>query len=244
MQTQIGMRMRELGLDDYRHYYQQVIGGLQGIVEWSILVDRLVVKETSFFRHRASIDYVRRLVQNRIDNQSLNDSFEVWSVGCSTGEEPYSLAMVVNDCFELAGLEPYYGITATDISQPALQAARQGIYNERKLEPLAVDERARYVNMLDDNRFQVSEKLSDRICFSHGNILKIGQMPMAKMDVIYCQNLLIYFRRWRRKEILNEMIERLKPGGVLVIGLGEVVDWEPPGIERVTDDGIQAYIKC
>ncbi len=244
LQTQIGMRMRELGLDDYRHYYQQVIGGLQGIVEWSILVDRLVVKETSFFRHRASIDYIRRLVQNRIDNQSLSDSFEVWSVGCSTGEEPFSLAMVVNDCFELAGLEPYYGITATDISQPALQAARQGIYSERKLEPLAVDERARYVSMLDDNRFKVSEKLSDRICFSHGNILKISQMPMAKMDVIYCQNLLIYFRRWRRKEILNEMIERLKPGGVLVIGLGEVVDWEPPGIERVTDDGIQAYIKC
>jgi type IV pilus assembly protein PilK len=244
LQTQIGMRMRELGLDDYRHYYQQVIGGLQGIVEWSILVDRLVVKETSFFRHRASIDYIRRLVQNRIDNQSLSDGFEVWSVGCSTGEEPFSLAMVINDCFELAGLEPYYGITATDISQPALQAARQGIYSERKLEPLAVDERARYVSMLDDNRFKVSEKLSDRICFSHGNILKISQMPMAKMDVIYCQNLLIYFRRWRRKEILNEMIERLKPGGVLVIGLGEVVDWEPPGIERVTDDGIQAYIKC
>ncbi len=244
LQTQIGMRMRELGLDDYRHYYQQVIGGLQGIVEWSILVDRLVVKETSFFRHRASIDYVRRLVQNRIDNQSLSDSFEVWSVGCSTGEEPYSLAMVVNDCFELAGLEPYYGITATDISQPALQAARHGVYSQRKLEPLAVDERARYVNMLDDNRFKVSEKLRDRICFSHGNILNISQMPMAKMDVIYCQNLLIYFLRWRRKEILNEMIERLKPGGVLVIGLGEVVDWDPHGIERVTDDGIQAYIKC
>lgn len=243
LQTQIGMRMRELGLESYNHYYEQVVGGLQGIVEWSILVDRLVVKETSFFRHRASIDYVRRLLQSRIDNQSLDDSFEVWSVGCSTGEEPYSLAMVVNDCFELAGLEPYYGITATDISQPALQFARQGIYNERKKEPLALDERARYTQTLDDGRFQISDKLRDRICFSHGNVLNIAQMPMAKMDVIYCQNLLVYFRRWRRREILNEMITRLKPGGVLVIGLGEIVDWDPPGMTRVTDDGIQAYIR-
>jgi chemotaxis protein methyltransferase CheR/type IV pilus assembly protein PilK len=53
----------------------------------------------------------------------------------------------------------------------------------------------------------------------------------------------VYFRRWRRREILNEMITRLKPGGVLVIGLGEIVDWDPPGMTRVTDDGIQAYIR-
>ena len=109
LQTQLGIRMRELGLTDYGQYYACVVDGLQGVVEWATLVDRLVVKETSFFRHRASAEFVRRLLQNRIDNQRLKSSFELWSVGCSTGEEPYSLAMVVNDCFELAGLDPYFG---------------------------------------------------------------------------------------------------------------------------------------
>lgn len=243
LQTQISMRMRELGVDSYGNYYKSIADGIQGLVEWSILVDRLVVKETSFFRHRDSIEFVRRLLQSRIDNNRLHESFEIWSVGCSTGEEPHSLAMVVNDCFELAGLDPYFGVTATDISQPALQIARQGIYNNRKVEPLAVDERARYTLPVDKNRFQIVEKLRDRICFSHGNVLNIAQMPMATMDVIYCQNMLVYFRRWRRREILNEMVERLKPGGVLVIGLGEVVDWQAPGIQRISQDSIQAYIK-
>jgi len=245
LQLQIAGRMRELGIKYFSEYFNQVSSGLQGMVEWSILVDRLVVKETSFFRHRDSIESVRQLVQNRINNQSLNESFEVWSLGCATGEEPYSLAMVINDCFELAGMEPYYGITATDLSQPALQHAREGMYGKRKLEPVITDERARYFKALDEagESFQVTDKLRDRVCFSHGNVMKLSEMPMVKMDVIFCQNVLIYFRRWRRREILTELANRLKPGGMLLIGLGEVVDWSHPQLERVSDERIQAYIR-
>src|SRR5690625_5513104 len=90
------MRMRELGCSDYNQYYQLVIDGLSGLMEWSVLVDRLTVKETSFFRHRPSLEYVRRFIQNRINNRELHGSFDIWSVGCATGEEPYSLAMVAN----------------------------------------------------------------------------------------------------------------------------------------------------
>ena len=75
-------------------------------------------------------------------------------------------------------------------------------------------------------------------------MLNIAQMPITEMDVIYTQNLLIYFRRWRRREILNEMVKRLKPGGLLVMGLGEAVEWTHPDMKRVTDDSVQAYIKC
>ncbi|MGH1374163.1 MAG: CheR family methyltransferase [Cellvibrionaceae bacterium] len=245
LQMQIAARMRELDIKHFAEYFNQVSNGLQGMIEWSILVDRLVVKETSFFRHRDSIDCVRQLVQDRINNQNLSESFEVWSLGCATGEEPYSLAMVINDCFELAGLEPYYGITATDISQPALQSAREGMYGKRKLEPVTADERVRYFKALDEagESFQVTDKLRDRVCFSQGNVMKLNEMPMVKMDVIFCQNVLIYFRRWRRKEILNELANRLKPGGLLLIGLGEVVDWSHPKLERVSDERIQAYIR-
>jgi type IV pilus assembly protein PilK len=244
LQIQLARRMRELGIKHYAQYYGQVSAGLQGLVEWSILVDRLVVKETSFFRHRDSIEFVRRLLQHRINNQSLNDSFEVWSLGCATGEEPYSLAMVINDCFELAGLDPYYGITATDISLPALQFARGGVYPKRKLEPVAAAEQARYFKEGAGGResYQVIDRLRDRVCFSHGNVLKVAEMPKVKMDIIFCQNVLIYFRRWRRREVLNELAARLKPGGVLMIGLGEVVDWTHPNLQRVADERVQAYI--
>jgi len=244
LQIQVASRMRELGVETYGEYFSQLTDGVRGALEWSILVDRLVVKETSYFRHRDSIEYVRQLLQQRINNRELKGNFEVWSLGCATGEEPYSLSMVINDCFELAGLESFYGVTATDISQPALQHARQGIYSARKLESLSLEEKSRYFDLGDSDNFQVKRKLRERVCFSSGNLLNLTQMPMAAMDVIFCQNVLIYFRRWRRREILNELVSRLKPGGVLVIGLGEVVDWDHKLVRRAPDDRIQAYVRC
>jgi type IV pilus assembly protein PilK len=104
--------------------------GLAGVVEWSTLIDRLVVKETSFFRHQPSFDFVRNYVNQRIADGQLADSFDVWSVGCATGEEPYTLAMIVNECFEFASLDNYWGVTGMDISMPAQTFARQGIYSK------------------------------------------------------------------------------------------------------------------
>lgn len=243
LQSQVAIRMRELGCQDYNQYYQQVTDGLSGLMEWSILVDRLTVKETSFFRHRPSLEYVRRFIQNRINNSQLEASFDMWSVGCASGEEPYSLAMVANDCFELAGLSAYYGITAMDISSAALTQARSGRYGARKLEHLQADEVTRYFRLNDDGGYQIADKLRERVCFSHGNVTRIDSMPRVTMDVIFCQNLLVYFRRWLRRDILNAFAERLKPGGVLIIGLGEAVEWEHPKLRRVMGTEVQAYIR-
>ncbi len=245
LQMQLTARMRELGINHYGHYFNEVSAGLKGMVEWLILVDRLLVKETRFFRHRDSLEAVRRLVQTRINNQQLHENFEAWSLGCATGEEPYSLAMVINDCFALAGLEPLFGITATDVSQPSLQRAREGVYSERRLEPLTDSERRRYFRAVSpgEQSWQVIAGIRERVCFSYGNVLQVADMPLVPMDVIYCQNLLIYFRRWRRREILNELARRLKPGGMLVIGLGEVIDWVHPDLQRVADDRVQAYVR-
>lgn len=241
LRTQITMRMRELGFTEYSEYYRRVTDGIWGKAEWSVLVDRLMVKETSFFRHRHSYECVRQLLQGRIDHGQVHGSFDVWSVGCATGEEPYSLAMVINDCFELAQLKPYFGVFATDISMPALSKARTGIFPERKLERLNDDERQRYFKDLGDGRYKVIDRVQDRLCFSQGSVLDLKSMPVEKMDVIFCQNLLIYFRRWRRREILQGFAERLKPGGLLVIGLGEMPDWKYPQMRRVNDERVQAY---
>lgn len=247
LQAQISMRMRELDCDDYNFYYQSVIDGLKGMAEWSMLVDRLVVNETSFFRHRPSIEYVRSFLQNRINAGESLKNFDVWSLGCSTGEETYSLAMVINDCFELASIEPYYGITGTDLSSNALNVARKGCYSERKLEQMTPGEVRRYLAPFElpngKNMSKVNAKLCDRICFNQGNILNLNKMPVVLMDVIYCQNLLVYFRRWLRRDILNNLVGRLKPGGILIIGLGEAADWKHPLMSRVRNDKIQAYVR-
>ncbi|WP_075186247.1 CheR family methyltransferase [Teredinibacter haidensis] len=243
LQTQVTMRMRELGHSDYSQYYNRVVDGVSGMMEWSVLIDRLVVKETSFFRHRPSINCVRTYMEEQIASQKMADSFEVWSVGCSSGEEPYSLSMVINDTYDSAKLDPYYGVTATDISRAALTIARNGIYPQRKVEMMEPDIRQRYFTQQDNGRYQVSPELQDRVCFNHANVLNINEMPNIMQDVIFCQNLLIYFRRWLRHEIMNAFVERLKPGGLLVVGLGEVVDWTHPEMVRAPVDEVQAYIK-
>lgn len=242
LQTQVSMRMRELGHDDYTQYYRRVLDGVSGLVEWSVLIDRLVVKETSFFRHKPSIDTVVQYLQQRVNNRTLTESFDVWSVGCASGEEPYSLAMVINDCFEYARIEPYYGITATDLSSAALALARQGIYGARKLENMESHFKQRHFSATEDGKFQINARLQSRVCFNKANVLDIKEMPQVQFDVIYCQNLLVYFRRWLRQEIMNAFVARLKPGGILVIGLGEVVDWKHPRMKRLAADDVQAYI--
>lgn len=243
IESQLSIRMKELGYDDYDLYFQQVIEGVSGMLEWSILVDRVAVKETSFFRHRPSLEYVRRYLQNKINNQQLQGSFDLWSVGCATGEEAYSLAMVINDCFELAALDPYYGITGLDISASALSKARAGRYSARKLDEVKHEEIKRYMQQRADGSYEVIAKLRDRVCFTHCNLVRAGSMPAVKVDIIFCQNLLVYFRRWLRRDILNALVERLKPGGLLVIGLGEVVDWEHPRMQRIALDEVQAYLR-
>ena len=241
LQTQVSMRMRELGHSDYNQYFNRVVDGVTGMMEWSVLIDRLVVKETSFFRHRPSVDFVRNCVQDRINNDSLEGSFDVWSVGCSSGEEPYSLSMVINDAFELAKLEPYYGVIATDISRAALTIAKEGVYPQRKVELIEMPIRQRYFSELKNGRYQISSDLKDRICFNQANVLNISELPSIKLDVIFCQNVLIYFRKWLRHEIMDAFVERLKPGGIIVCGLGEVVDWVSSDMTRIAADEVQAY---
>ena len=244
LESQISNRMRELGFEDYNTYYQFVLQGLEGKLEWTRLIDRIAVKETSFFRHRESIEYVRQYLQHKINNQTLHDSFDVWSLGCATGEEPYSLAMVINDCFELARLNPYYGITAMDISSSALSAGRKARYPKRRLELAKPEEIKRYLHQCADGSYAVANKLRDRVCFTQANIINARQLPQVKVDVIFCQNLLVYFRRWLRRDVLNALVDRLKPGGLLIVGLGETVDWEHPLMQRTADDQVQAYIRA
>ena len=242
LQTQITLRMRELGVGCYSDYYRRVVDGVAGRVEWSQLIDQLVVKETMFFRHMPSIDFVKAHFQKRLPELPDNECFEVWSVGCSSGEEPYSLGVAFADVCATQEAEKRFGITGTDISRVALSVAKAGIYHERKMQLVPPEIFERYFTQVDQHQYQVASDVQKRLCFNQGNILNVSDMPAAKVDVIFCQNLLVYFRKWLREQLLNAFVERLKPGGLLVIGLGEVVNWVHPNLQRAPTDMVQAYV--
>jgi type IV pilus assembly protein PilK len=242
MQTNLSARMRELGVIDYATYYRQVTDGPRGAVEWSTLLDRLTVQETRFFRHRASFDVLESYLRERLQ-QGLIKPLGLWSVGCSSGEESYSMAISTAEVLRDTEHTDYFGVTGTDISLNALSKARDGQYAARRLELLDSDLCQRYFVAQSDGRFKVVPTLASRVCCARLNVLELAKAPMSDMDVIFCQNLLIYFRRWRRREILNRLAERLVPGGLLVVGVGEVAGWQHPELIPVADERVLAFTR-
>jgi type IV pilus assembly protein PilK len=101
----------------------------------------------------------------------------------------------------------------------------------------------RYFVAQGEGRFKVVPTLAGRVCCARLNVLELAKAPMTGMDVIFCQNLLIYFRRWRRREILNHLAERLVPGGLLVVGVGEVAGWQHPELIPVADERVLAFTR-
>jgi len=242
LETSLNIRMREIGCTSYDDYYERLMSGLAGAVEWATLVDRLTVQETSFFRHPSSYELVRGYCRNLYQEQDRTH-VEIWSVGCATGEEPYSLAMLMEDLVAEQAGKRYYGITATDISLPALSKAREGVYNARKLERLDQRYVQRYFETVERGRCRVVSRLKDRVCFARINVLDLKQAPVDNVDVVFCQNLLIYFQNARKKDIVTNLADRLAPGGIMVLGLGEVTDWKHPDMERIQFKDTTAYIK-
>ncbi|WP_339670137.1 protein-glutamate O-methyltransferase CheR [Dasania marina] len=244
LQAGLVLRMREIGISDYDAYFQQVSAVPQGAIEWSLLVDRISVKETSFFRDADAFKAVKQFLLKRLDAQlrPQDDTLEIWSVGCSTGEEAYSLAMVASDMVDYTQANVFIGVTATDISSTALHYARRGAYAPRKLERVPAETKMKYFSEQGDKHFHIVPDLKQKLCFTQGNILELAQAPAMKMDIIYCQNVLIYFQRWRHKQLLDMFAERLKPGGLLIMGAGEVTNWRHPNMKRLADEHVLAYI--
>lgn len=242
LKTSLAIRMRELGYDNYLDYYRYVRTGDSGLIEWNLLIDRITVQETRFYRDPAAFTLARDFLQKRV--RESQRPLAIWSVGCSTGEEAYSLAMLAFEVLRRDSEHPQrrFGVTGTDVSLQALEAARRGSYSNRRVENMDKRLVERYFDG-SGQEYSVKFEVRDRVCFTRLNVLELSRSPMKGLDLIYCQNLLIYFRKWRRKEIVSELSQRLAPGGLLILGLGEVVDWKLPELTRVPGERVLAYLK-
>lgn len=235
----IRARMRENHCQSTREYYDSLIGCNAGETEWSLLVDRLTVHETCFFRHQSSMRLVgERLVPEVLDR---GGEYTAWSVGCATGEETYSLAMLIDTCRADRQEAPVCHVTGTDISIPALHHARDGIYLHRRLRDIPVAFQYEYCRKISGSHFQLVDGLRERVRFLQLNLRDLATAPMNNVDLIYCQNLLIYYDRQRRVEMVDQLATFLRPGGVLVLGPGELLDWRNSKMEKVRYPDTLAY---
>jgi type IV pilus assembly protein PilK len=241
--TGLRRRMREAGFEDYRAYYEELMAGPRGQVEWVALVDHLTVHETRFFRHPPSLALIRdQWLPTWIAQAPLDQSLHALSVGCSTGEEAYTLAMVLDEALSSLAQPRRFGITATDVSQAALVQARSGSYPSARLSEIPSAYQASATEP-SESGFRIVERLRRRIGFACVNLLHATRAPLRQLDLIYCQNVLIYFARERRGELLDGLARLLRPNGLLVLGAGEVLGWNHPQLTRTSGRQTLAFLR-
>jgi len=209
------------------------------------LVDRLLIKETRFFRHPPSFNYVANILTGGpdvpgSDPQSEPPSgFSLWSVGCASGEEAYSLAILSEQLCQAGKLSSPFRLLATDVSQSALDVASCGEYPRSRLKHLNAMQHA-WFEPAGDKFLRVRATLKQRVVFARHNLL--DPLPGKTFDVIFCQNLLVYVAPTRRKMLLEKLAGALKPGGRLVLAPGEFSGAPPEALVRDRcDPGVLAY---
>jgi chemotaxis protein methyltransferase CheR len=217
----LGRRLRMLGLDDFAAYCRLLEDPEQGDAEHAMLVNAVTTNHTSFFREPHHFEYLAATVLPAIvaSDQQQNRRLRIWSAGCSTGEEPYTLAMV------LCELRQKFAdwdcrILATDLDTNVLAHAGAGLYDAERAASIPEAFRRRYVTSEDNDQVAVREPLRSLITFKPLNLL--GDWPMrGPFDIIFCRNVTIYFDKDTQRLLLDRFATILRPEGWLFVGHSE-----------------------
>lgn len=242
LQQRLWSRMEATGLTTYMAYYHHVAFSPQGPAEWRRLVDLLVNNESSFFRHPGSFQALSQhalpqLVALR-DAEGVDRSLRAWSAGCSAGQEAYSLAMAY---LQLGLAAPWRGeIVATDIGGQILARAAQGRFKPHDLRSLPELWRRRYFVPVERD-FLIADEVRQLVRFEYANLADPTTYPSGEHDVIFCQNVLIYFSRADREAVVGRLARRLRPGGYLFLGPAEFVSTRLPGMTLLRLPGTLVY---
>lgn len=217
--SRLGRRLRSLGLTDFASYCGLVESGAGG-EERVQLISALTTNVTRFFREDHHFQALRdRILPDLVSRARRGGRVRIWSAGCSSGEEPYSIAIEVLElCPEAASLD--LRLLATDIDPQVLATARAGRYPVEAVDGIAPPRRARHFGSEGEGQVAVAEPLRALITFAPLNL--IGDWPMrGAFDVIFCRNVVIYFDAQTRDRLWHRFAAALAPGGSLFIGHSE-----------------------
>jgi len=242
LDSYIEERMAVTGVSSSEEYLHSFSEGLNARAEWLALVDLLTVKETRFFRQAESVACYSQYLKELVQSKPIRE-VNIWSVGCSTGQELYSLGMVAEDLLRNDSSKVEWHGIGTDLSFAAIAKAQSGVYSDSEVVSIPELSRVKYLQPAPFSGWKVSPDILARTHFFHSNLLHVCDTPFTDFNVIYCQNVLIYFDRDQQHWILNQMVERLRPGGLLIVGAGEASLWSSNKLQRVPFRGATAFQK-
>lgn len=211
-------------------------------VEYDRFLERMLTQETSFNRYPAMYQALEKRVLPEVRTKKFWQnprSLRIWSAGCATGEEPYSIAIAVADAFELAEAWNVH-ILATDISRQALDVADKGVYPARELRGLTPVQRDAYFTREGED-YRVKSRIKQMVTFAPLNLAQA--VYMGRFDVIFCMNVMIYFTDDRRSALIQRFFDYLEPGGYLFLGHAESVAKSGVGLQPIIVGDSMIYRK-
>jgi chemotaxis protein methyltransferase CheR len=240
-------RMSVVGAKDPSQYLDHLTVRGNREAELRLLLNEITIGETYMFRSPPQLEALRTMILPQIIESKNKLGFKrlrIWSAGCSTGEEPYTLAMFLLEARETLLKDCSFEILATDLNDNSLVAAKAGIYGEYALRNTSEVLRRKYFKPCDDKRLQASDQLKSLIRFDRVNLTDDSKMLFLKgMDVIFCCNVLIYFDLASKRRVVQHFYANLLPNGYLFLGHAESLYQVDDSFRLVHFPGTSAYWK-
>jgi chemotaxis protein methyltransferase CheR len=229
LEARLGKRLKGLGMGTFAEYCDFLFSREGMEKEFILMIDLVTTNKTDFFREPAHFDYLRQKVLPEWVGHAgclSAKKLRLWSAGCSTGEEPYTLAMVLNEfAEECQGFD--FTLLASDISTRVLETALRAVYEEEKVAPVPHSLKRKYIlrsRDRDSSRVRIVPEIREKVRFRRINFMDADFGINDRFDVIFCRNVVIYFDRETQERLLNKFCNYLNKGGYIFMGHSETLN--------------------
>lgn len=225
LQSRLHKRLRELGMDSFSTYTDYVLSERGQQEELIHMLDVVSTNKTDFFREPVHFDFLRDQVLPEFYSDASNRTLKVWSAGCSSGEEPYTIAMVISEYLQ-RGVRGDFQVLGTDISTRILHAGVNAVYKEDRVAGIPLELLHRYFLRSKDREqptVRIVPDLRRKVRFQRLNFMDSTYNVGDMFNVIFCRNVLIYFDRKTQEEVISKLCTRLVPGGYFFLGHSESI---------------------
>ena len=222
LESRLQNRLKEHHFDSFLKYYHYLLYHQDRIGELNVMIDIVTTNETYFYREKSQLDaFAREILPELADRNSKKKRLRIWSAGCSTGEEPYTLAIL---CSESGLFDSKWevDIIGTDISQRVLHTARKAVFSPSSFRATQENELDRYFSRTEDGKYALDDSIRNMVHFGHLNLMDEKMMGLIReCDIIMCRNVIIYFDKNAKAKVVNSFFRKLVPDGYLLLGHSE-----------------------
>ena len=222
----------EKGFKNFEEYVNHIIKN-QNEDDIDVMLNKLTTNYTHFLREEKHFEYMKNVILPHLEKTKTNKVLSIWSAGCSSGEEPYTMTMVLKDYFSKKPNAWDTRVLATDISQNVLNKAQTATYDDQDLENIPKEWKSRYfVKDSQSGLYKTSQEVKDNVIFRTFNLMDPIKFKL-KFDIIFCRNVMIYFDKPTRAALVKRFYEATNPGGYLFIGHSESLNRDDAPYKQV-----------